>query len=689
MKTGRLDLFVLLLPMIPPRITRIRQPPPLVRPGEPKIVRFNDIHEKPSRECAICRRSGADYEHTCGVFFHKSCIEQYFDAISIVNEAERICPHCQAPVPINLDEEEDSSVEVSPISDEVYDQYLSLSDDFSLALIDGNIRDVSVFLNAPSGEQYFVNVDFAFYPKKPTFSFPDELLTHLAGLDELLEKLHTWDQEYPPQLIDIFNDIQKRIRPHIHVDKTLDGTEETEAEDVPSVAHSHAESEGEPEKLGPKTGADEGIVVVYPEDGVVEVTPEEAGGETPHEEVEEILPETFFEMPYTENYPQTDSRASEDAFDNEEAISQYLELSNSFSIEMVDNRMYHVVAYLSCLDAGIYNIYPVKVNYIDYPQKPMLTLTDDFLIRIRGLNGILERLEHWDPAKPEGITDILQDLELRLAADSNIESEFEVIKREYRHRRISKNRFIITIPTYGPKFHNIEMDLSDYPKPPVIILPGELDEIQTEELDAIRKWPQRPQKRIMDVLRSLQQSINYTSRPGFEKTLLRMIATDFEITRGGYVVTLEIPRFSEADETEDFPTTSTMRITISVPNAYPLASPEFIVDMDDDNIESMAQLFLSEISRNWAPSFFLADALNRMSLSLANISLFPCLICGQKECPTCGKPLMMAYTGHTEGICEKPCIHCKRPFHIHCISETLNSGVGECGFCLTDLSRFF
>ena len=326
---------------------------------------------------------------------------------------------------------------------------------------------------------------------------------------------------------------------------------------------------------------------------------------------------------------------------------------------------------------------------MDYPEKPMLTLTDEFLIRIRGLNEIMEGLGQWDPTSPKGIVEILQDLEMRLVADSNIESEFEVIKREYKSTRISKNRFIITIPSYGPKFYNIELDLSDYPQPPKVIIPEELNAIEPEDMDAIKKWPEKPQKRVMDVLRSLQQTINYIRRPAFEESLLSMIANELEVIHGGYRVAIEIPRFSENGETENASSSALIYITITVPNAYPLAPPEFHVDVDDEDIRSMVQLFLSEISRSWAPSFFLADALNRMSLSLTNISLFPCLICGQKACPTCGQPLMMAYSGHTEGICEKPCIHCKRPYHIHCISETLNSGVGECGFCLTDLSRYF
>lgn len=688
MTLWRMCAFVFLLAMIPQRISRVRHPSPTRRPAQPEQVRFHKIDERTSKECAICRRSGADYEHTCGVFFHKSCIEQYFDAISIVDETERICPHCQAPVPLDLDEEEDLSIEVSPISDEVYDQYLNLSDDFSLALIDGNIRDVSVFLNSPSGEQYFVSVDFAYYPKKPTFSFPDDLLAHLAGLDELLERLNSWDEEYPLKLADIFNDIQQRIRPDENVRRPAEGKEEEEVESEDrAAAKRETEPDMEPKSPDSGQGPEEGVVEVYPEEEVVEVSPEERDGGPV--EAEEILPAAFFETSYLDEYPGSGGKDSEDAFENEEAISQYLELSNSFSMEMVDNRMYHVVAYLSCLDAGIYNIYPVRVNFMDYPQKPMLTLTDDFLIRIRGLNEIMKGLGQWDPTSPKGIVDILQDLEMRLVADSNIESEFEVIKREYKSARISKNRFIITIPTYGPKFYDIELDLSDYPQPPKVIIPEELDAIAPEDLDAIRKWPEKPQKRIMDVLRSLQQTINYLRRPAFEESLLSMIAQDFEVLDGGYRVAIDIPRFSENGEIEDSPPTSKMHITISVPNAYPLAPPEFYVDVDDENIRSMVQLFLSEISRNWAPSFFLADGLNRMSLSLANISLFPCLICGQKACPTCGKSLMMAYSGHTEGICEKPCIHCKRPYHIHCISETLNSGVGECGFCLTDLSRYF
>ncbi len=624
---------------------------------------YGKIERSPpvSKECAICRRHPADYEHSCGVAFHKNCIERYFSAISGVEGAERICPHCYAPVPLSFDEKTDTTIEVSPIPEEVYNQYLEISDEFSLALMGGSIRDISVFLNSPDGKQYFVNIDFEYYPKKPTFSFSDELLINTQGLDDLLEKLGNWDPEFPPRLVDVLLDIQSRIKPQI--DKLQ-------------------------EKTSIKENESEEYVEFLPDGDVVEVTLEESDSVKEKTSGKDTaLPANFFEsdLAFKPFYP--DMESQEDSFDNEDAIQQYLNLSNSFSVELVEDKIYNAFVYISCLDAGIYNIYPITINYKDFPKKPIFTFTDDLLIRIRRFDEILEKLKRWDNQITPDLVDFLQQVELKLVEDSMVESELEIVKREYKFKRLSKNRIQIALPTYGPRLIDIELDLREYPRPPIITLPGELQDLDVKNLEGIKKWKDRLQKRIMDVIRSLSQVINNLYRKGFEESLLEMVAKDFEILINGYRVVI-VPLIPENKTDDESFKERVIEFIIKVPRAYPLVAPEIEVDSNDETLVNEVQDSLTYILKTWNPNMFLVDVINKISLSLWNISLFSCLICGRKECPICKRPLLTEPVIETNNLCEMPCIQCKRPYHVHCLAQSLGKGITHCGYCLTDLGRF-
>ncbi|UCG70758.1 MAG: E3 ubiquitin protein ligase, partial [Thermoplasmata archaeon] len=423
---------------------------------------------------------------------------------------------------------------------------------------------------------------------------------------------------------------------------------------------------------------------------IVEVVPEDSKvAEEETYEVEEILPATFFEL---DSMPSTEfikEGRPADEFENEEAIQQYLNISNNFSVELESDEIYNVIVYLSCLDAGIYNIYPITINFKDYPRKPVLVFTDDLLVRIRGLDRILDDLRTWDPSIPMSMVNVLQKFEDRLIEDSMVESEFEVIRREYKTRRLSKNRIMVTLSTYGQRFYDVELDLKYYPFPPLVTLPEELGDIVIEELDGIRKWAERPQKRIIDVLRSLSLAINNLLRMEFEEILLGMVAEEFEVIDHGYRVIIAVPKPIEEEIEERTPIDLFIILSIIIPNAYPLVPPDIEVDSEDEYIKTNAQVFLKDMLKSWAPNMFLADVINRLSLSLSNTSLFKCFICGQRECPICGLPLLTVPVEESEKICEMPCIHCKKPYHVHCLKSSLQEGSTRCSYCLSDLSGFF
>jgi hypothetical protein len=661
--------------MIPIWVPKRRYPDNSEREIEFEVIELPRSSAGSSKECAICRRQNADYEHSCGVAFHKACIEQYFDAISGVDGAERICPHCYAPVPLSLEPDKEAAIEVSPIPEEVYNQYLELSDEFSLALMEGNIRDVSVFLSSPTDEQYFVNIDFGYYPRKPTFSFPDELLTNIEGLYELLDDLNSWDYEFPPRLVEVLYDIQSRIKPG-----EREEMQEPKTEEIEDIEESNEEI-----KEANDEQSDE-FVEVFPEGDIVEVTAE-TGEVEEVQEVEEILPSTFFELDSIYETEVTPPEPTEDAYENEEAIKQYLDLSNSFSVELIEDKVYHTTVYLSSLDAGIYNIYPIIVNFRDYPKKPIMTFTDDLLVRIRDLDEILDKLRHWDNLIPSNLADIIQQMELRLVEDSLVESEFEVIRREYRTKRLSKNKIMVTLSTYGPRYIDCELDLTHYPQPPTITLPDDLGNVNIEELEGIRNWQNKPQKRIMDVLRSLSQLFNNMFRMDFEEQLLKMVAEDFTISDGEYHLRITVPE-TEDNSTMDTSEPREIQLQIKISGTYPLTPPEIKLSSNSEELEKSGNEVLNEILKSWAPSMFLADAANRISLSLWNTSLYKCLICGSEECPTCHLPLLTMPVEEAMDLCEIPCIQCKRPYHVHCLTHAMGEGDAECGYCLTDMAGF-
>jgi ubiquitin-protein ligase len=664
-------ISAILSPMIPIWVPKKRYSEPPARVTGPEIVGPPKAASQTTKECAICRKSNADYEHSCGVAFHKACIRQYFEALSTIDGAEKICPHCYEPFPYNLDSGADSAVEVSTILDEVYNQYIELSDKFSIALIDGRIRDVSVFLASPTDDEYFINVDFGFYPKKPTFSFPDDLLANMDGLTELLERLNNWDSSYPPRIVDEILDIQSRIRP-----KEISEFQEKE------TVNEISKPEKEIEETVSENKEQMDYVEVLPEEEIVEVSLEdEEKTDSNLVPFFDLMPESEAELPEFTPY--------KESFENEEAIAQYLDLSNSFSVELIDDEIYNVIVHLSSIDSGIYNIYPITINFKKYPQKPQIMLTDDLLVRIRNLDGTLTKLKFWDALNPAKIVDILKEIETKLMEDSLVENEIEMVKREFNTRRITKNRIVITLTSYGQKSFDVELNLKYYPQPPLIYFPSELKQIQVEELEGIKMWASRPQKRIMDVLRSLSHAINNIYRLEFEESLLRMIADEFIVMDDGYQIKITVPLTKDEDPEVVKSSSGELLLRINVPNSYPLSPPKIEIDSDSEDLTNDARVFLAYLLKSWSPSMFISDAVNRLSLSLSNTSLYKCLICGQKECPSCGQSLLTVPVKDSQEICEVPCIHCKRPYHVHCLTEALDMGMKKCGFCLTDLHRFF
>lgn len=660
----------------------------------------------------------SDYTHKCGLTFHKNCIKRYFESLKTIPSAEQICPYCYNPIPLDFnDDVKEGTVEVSALKEEAYDQYLSISNEFSTALIDGQLQDVAVFLSSPKGNQFFVNVDFRFYPKKPIFAFPIDLIMNLEDIEDVLRMLNAWDVNDPPQLVNILKGIERRIIDKFgdvvpssqkdHESFIADGDTETEGVESSKDVHEKVETarplieteiisedlENEKteksdemvetefvreESEGSKPSLEAGVEFVEVSSSV------EDDGETAAEKEEsvEFIVENIY--PFTDlsfDYP-SEVEEDEGSFDNEDAIQQYLDLNNNFSVTLVKDRIYDLVIYITSLDKGVYNIYPITGYFKDYPKRPSITITDDLLIRLRGLNSILDYFKNWDEKAPEKIVDILQGIEAKLIEDSLLHDEFELIKREYRAAIEDRNRIDVVLDGYGFKSFKAKIDVHNYPSAPEIELPHAL-KIDLDSLDSIKRWEEKPQKKISDVVHNISQSINDAMRSHFEKELISLNADNVKFDENGAIVfDLKGPLDSGASGKETgVPKDTFINFKASFPSSYPISPPELDMDLEPKELMKKAEEVRTRLIKSWSPSMFLLDLVDGIYKEIFGKSIIKCLHCHADSCPECEKECGASLDKKGE-TCVFNCPHCHRYYHRHCVENALLKGIDVCGYCM-------
>jgi len=274
----------------------------------------------------------------------------------------------------------------------------------------------------------------------------------------------------------------------------------------------------------------------------------------------------------------------------------------------------------------------------------------------------------------------LHELEKKIFFVKDIEIELKKILGEYQCDIIanSMTKLKVHLLTYGFKEYIMEVDLSSYPKPPIIKLSSDLEKIirvKVKDLKIIENWREKDSEPI-EIIRELSWLVDKNSRINFEIELLKEHYKDMNYDP--QMKTLNIDMKGKM-KTQDI----TFKFQINLPSEYPTKMPiikvlnEFELETHE-KIKNDLQDSFNDFFNKWTPFSYLIDLFNLISNKIFEVSVISCVICHKIECPTCNKKI--ADTNESES-CHVSCPYCERAYHKHCWDQTIKS-FGKCGFCL-------
>ncbi|MFX1311027.1 MAG: hypothetical protein ACFFHD_00225 [Promethearchaeota archaeon] len=319
----------------------------------------------------------------------------------------------------------------------------------------------------------------------------------------------------------------------------------------------------------------------------------------------------------------------------------------------------------------------IRINFMNYPEKPIISFPDDVKIILGEPNDVLDTLKNWNAKKPLHIVDILHELEKKLFFIKDIELQSKKISGEYQCETIptSLTKLKVYLLTYGFKEYIMTIDLDSYPRPPAIDLSSELQEIvliPITELNAYKNWEDNTSEPI-DIVREISWLVDKNSRINFEIDLLKDHYKKIEYNSSTATLKIEMKgKMKTEDLTFDF--------QIQLPNEYPMKMPEVKVLNEfeleaHEKIKNNLHTSFDDFFKEWTPFSYLIDLFNLISKKIFEVSVVSCVICHKIECPSCSKKIA------GEDNCHAECPHCNRAYHNHCWEQTIKS-FGKCGFCL-------
>jgi len=321
----------------------------------------------------------------------------------------------------------------------------------------------------------------------------------------------------------------------------------------------------------------------------------------------------------------------------------------------------------------------ININFATYPDRPSLQVSEDIISLVGDVNQTIETMRTWNPKKPPHIVDILHELENKLFFIKDIEQESKKILGEYQCDLDSDNitNLKVHLVTYGFKEYLLDVNLNTYPKPPVINLSSQLEQLinaQLTELDSYKNWTEGESEPV-EIIRELAWLVDKNSRINFEIELLKEHYKKIEYN--SELSTLNVDMKGKM-KTQDL----TFKFLINLPRDYPMKVPtikitnEFELETHEkikDDLQSSFKNFFDD----WSPFSYLVDLFNAISKKIFEISVVSCVICHKIDCPTCS----LKIAGPEQETCHVDCPYCERSYHLHCWQQTIRS-FGKCGFCL-------
>lgn len=332
------------------------------------------------------------------------------------------------------------------------------------------------------------------------------------------------------------------------------------------------------------------------------------------------------------------------------------------------------------LTVSLESTFIIKINYINYPERPTIELPSDLRSIIPDPYSDLKVLRNWNASNPPEVVEVIRELESKLWSLNDIEMQIKKIFGEFEAYYLSdsKTAVKVTILTYGFQEYQIEIELKDYPNPPTVKYgPNLAALIKTppERLKVIDHWDVVPEKEAVAILREINWLVDKESRMAFEIDLLRGSLKEVNYDPLSHKILAKLKGTMKTEE-------KLFEFEAKLPDNYPMAPPEvkLLSEMDDEKMEEKMTASVKGFLTKWVPSSsYLIDVFNSISKSIFEVSVITCIICHKFECPVCGNPLDSPDLN--DATCKEVCDYCERSYHKHCWDQTIAS-FGKCGFCL-------
>jgi len=319
----------------------------------------------------------------------------------------------------------------------------------------------------------------------------------------------------------------------------------------------------------------------------------------------------------------------------------------------------------------------IQINFNDYPEKPSINVPEEAHNLIGDVYQTLDVLRNWNAKKPPHIVDILRELENKLYFIKDIEQESKKILGEYKCDLDSDDvtKLQVHLVTYGFKEYLLDINLESYPKPPIIDLSSQLQQIimtPLTELKSYKNWVEGESEPV-EVIRELAWLVDKNSRINFEIELLKEHYKKIEYDASESILRVDM---KGKMKTQDL----TFEFQINLPIEYPMKVPsikilnEFELETHE-KIKNDLQSSFKSFFEDWSPFSYLVDLFNSISKKIFEVSVLSCVICHKIECPSCSRKIA------GENNCHAECPHCEKHYHLHCWQQTIKS-FGKCGFCL-------
>jgi ubiquitin-protein ligase len=321
----------------------------------------------------------------------------------------------------------------------------------------------------------------------------------------------------------------------------------------------------------------------------------------------------------------------------------------------------------------------IQINFNNYPEKPSVNVPGEAHNLIGDVYQTLDVLRNWNAQQPPHIVDILRELENKLYFIKDIEQESKKILGEYQcdHVADEVTKLQIHLVTYGFKEYLLDVNLESYPKPPIIDLSSQLQQIintPLTELKSINNWVEGKSEPV-EVVRELAWLVDKNSRINFEIELLKEHYKKIEFVASTSILNVDM---KGKMKTQDL----TFQFQIELPIDYPMKVPsikiinEFELESHEKIREDLQSSFKNFFD-DWSPFSYLVDLFNAISKKIFEVSVVSCVICHKIDCPTCS----LKIAGPEQETCHTDCPYCERSYHKHCWEQTIKS-FGKCGFCL-------